>query len=287
MNTIVEYVVNRVAEQYGLSVVVTYSEDSEDVVVVKPSEGHQNESFSVTLKIGWRSHTICFEPGAYAAPLIWRMGSNLHDNVAVINLFRRTLEKYRYVLEVGINGQEVVAEEPYNWPQEWRRLTIRAIGPLMVLDAHDTVQVIDIVDKAVLPFLGIVFTLVGIEDFETSGFSGVAEGTPYETMSTRYERKQLNRTACIALKGACCHACGFNFEDAYGDIGRGYIEVHHIVPVSRLGSGYILNIDDDLVPLCSNCHSIAHRRYPPYSVQEIIDMISRTNGEKHNHGQSS
>ena len=66
-----------------------------------------------------------------------------------------------------------------------------------------------------------------------------------------------------------------DFEKVYGLIGRGYIEVHHVESVARLAPGTILDPGTDLVPLCSNCHSMAHKRRPvPYTVNELKDMVA-------------
>ncbi|MCB5283744.1 MULTISPECIES: HNH endonuclease [unclassified Arthrobacter] len=75
----------------------------------------------------------------------------------------------------------------------------------------------------------------------------------------RYERDPDARRACIALHGTSCAACGFSFELTYGDVGADLMPVHHLVPVSRLGSRYELDPLTDLVPLCGNCHAVAHR----------------------------
>jgi 5-methylcytosine-specific restriction protein A len=54
----------------------------------------------------------------------------------------------------------------------------------------------------------------------------------------------------------------------------GFIEVHHTELVARLAPGTILDPAIDLVPLCSNCHSVAHKRKDtPYTVDEIKAMI--------------
>lgn len=55
----------------------------------------------------------------------------------------------------------------------------------------------------------------------------------------------------------------------YGDVVEGFIEIHHVTPVSQLGAGYLIDPANDLVPLYPNCHAVAHRRSPPYSVEEI------------------
>jgi 5-methylcytosine-specific restriction protein A len=76
--------------------------------------------------------------------------------------------------------------------------------------------------------------------------------------ANRFERDPEARRACIAHYGTSCAACGFSFEIAYGDIGRDFIDVHHTVPVSQLNENYRLDPVTDLVPLCANCHAMAH-----------------------------
>ena len=73
----------------------------------------------------------------------------------------------------------------------------------------------------------------------------------------RYERDPEARRACIAHRGSSCSVCGFSFEVAYGEIGKDFIDVHHVVPL-WLGAGYELDPLTDLVPLCANCHAMAH-----------------------------
>ncbi len=76
--------------------------------------------------------------------------------------------------------------------------------------------------------------------------------------ANRYENDPDARRACIAHHGTSCAACGFSFEVAFGAVGKDFIPVHHLVPASRLGSSYELDPVTDLVPLCANCHAMAH-----------------------------
>ena len=84
------------------------------------------------------------------------------------------------------------------------------------------------------------------------------EGKKYEASVTRYERNQGKRKECIAHYGYVCQVCEINFEQTYGEIGRNFIEVHHLHPVSQ-GERQV-NPIEDLIPLCSNCHSMIHRQ---------------------------
>lgn len=85
------------------------------------------------------------------------------------------------------------------------------------------------------------------------------EGRDYEVRGIRYERDSDARQRCIEYYGCRCQVCGMSFEEVYGEIGRDFIEVHHLVPISERGGDYIVDPIQDLIPLCSNCHSMIHR----------------------------
>ncbi|WP_392962891.1 HNH endonuclease [Streptomyces sp. LN245] len=57
-----------------------------------------------------------------------------------------------------------------------------------------------------------------------------------------------------------CEACGFDFEEVYGDRGAGYVECHHVVPLHEAGEGNTKL--GDLALICANCHRMIHRRAP-------------------------
>ncbi|QEM09075.1 HNH endonuclease [Mucilaginibacter rubeus] len=87
------------------------------------------------------------------------------------------------------------------------------------------------------------------------------EGGRIVVTSFRYERKPSLREDAYKAHGCSCSVCGFNFEKAYGEWGRDFIEVHHIEPLAS-GGGRSRKIDPkvDLIVLCSNCHRMVHRR---------------------------
>ena len=85
------------------------------------------------------------------------------------------------------------------------------------------------------------------------------EGAKKTVIVNQYERNQEARKKCIAEHGYICKVCGMDFEKTYGEIGRGFIHVHHIVPISTIGEEYQLDPVKDLVPVCPNCHAMLHR----------------------------
>lgn len=56
-----------------------------------------------------------------------------------------------------------------------------------------------------------------------------------------------------------CEVCAFDFRAAYGNLGDGYIEVHHVTPLHVAGPSETTL--DALAFLCANCHRMCHRSY--------------------------
>lgn len=69
-----------------------------------------------------------------------------------------------------------------------------------------------------------------------------------------------------------CEHCGFDFEETYGEIGKDFIEAHHMKPVSQLALGEKTKVED-IVMLCSNCHSMVHRCAKNFSI--LKDKIKK------------
>ena len=85
----------------------------------------------------------------------------------------------------------------------------------------------------------------------------------------RYERCPRAREECIRHYGATCELCGFDFLATYGEVMQGYINVHHLRPLSDAGGNYQVDPIEDLRPVCPNCHAVLHRWDPPYSLEEV------------------
>ena len=100
------------------------------------------------------------------------------------------------------------------------------------------------------------------------------EGAPEEIWISRYERSRLNRALCLAYHGYNCTACGINLREVYGEVARSFIHVHHLNPLAVTGSR-VPDPVKEMCPLCPNCHAIAHRRNPPFTPEEIKNMLKQ------------
>jgi 5-methylcytosine-specific restriction protein A len=72
-----------------------------------------------------------------------------------------------------------------------------------------------------------------------------------------------------------CEVCAFDFAHTYGDLGDGYIEMHHVTPLHASGTRETKLAD--LACLCANCHRMCHRSRPgeswrtPAALREQIE----------------
>lgn len=95
------------------------------------------------------------------------------------------------------------------------------------------------------------------------------EGTKKSINVNAYERDRKAREACIAYHGTKCQVCEIDLGERYGEVGDGFIHVHHLRPLKDIGEQYEVNPVEDLVPVCPNCHAIIHRREPPFGIDEV------------------
>jgi hypothetical protein len=101
------------------------------------------------------------------------------------------------------------------------------------------------------------------------------EGQRTSVLVNRYERDPKARQACLEHYGCRCAACGFIFSSFYGALGEGVIEVHHLEQLSEGEGGRLVDAVRDLRPLCSNCHTMIHRRQPALTIDELRALIQR------------
>lgn len=91
-------------------------------------------------------------------------------------------------------------------------------------------------------------------------YAGRYEGKLKETRLLQRIRSAENRRKAIEHHGVECAVCGFDFEKAYGELGKGFIEIHHLHPLGESDAEVLVNPETDLIPLCPNCHRMIHRK---------------------------
>ncbi|WP_323767672.1 hypothetical protein [Marinovum sp.] len=94
------------------------------------------------------------------------------------------------------------------------------------------------------------------------------------------ERSGAARKACIRHFGPSCRVCEMDFGNVYGELGTGFIHVHHLYPMKFVENAYSVDPIKDLVPLCANCHAMVHRVNPPMALEELKKLLRRRSAPK-------
>jgi 5-methylcytosine-specific restriction enzyme A len=104
------------------------------------------------------------------------------------------------------------------------------------------------------------------------------EGRLLTRTHTRRERNRklvnAKRTQRFRTDGKlACEVCQFDFRAMYGTHGHGFIECHHLKPLSELAAETSTHVDD-LALVCSNCHRMLHRSRPWLTIEQLRSMLS-------------
>lgn len=99
------------------------------------------------------------------------------------------------------------------------------------------------------------------------------EGAVLQVLVNSYERDPLARRRCIGHFGPTCVVCGFHFEAVYGPAAYGFIHVHHLRPLSEIGSEYVVDPVADLRPVCPNCHAVIHLGGGCRSIEQVRQLL--------------
>lgn len=115
-----------------------------------------------------------------------------------------------------------------------------------------------------------------IENDETNETDSVKEGQVlYKLHKVRERDRKIidaKKKKVLKDKGELkCEACDFDFEKTYGEMGKGYIECHHLIPLSNFQVNKETKLDD-LALLCSNCHRMIHK---DLSIKTITEFKSK------------
>lgn len=111
-----------------------------------------------------------------------------------------------------------------------------------------------------------------------SADDGFPEGRLVER---KHKSRERNQVLVAAAKDAFlknnatlqCEVCGFDFQEKYGERGRGYIEAHHTVPVSDMAPGQKTRLED-IALVCSNCHRMLHRSRPWLGMEQLRKLVT-------------
>jgi 5-methylcytosine-specific restriction enzyme A len=275
MKTDPEAIARRITAETGLPFEARIRSDGS--IELTPAGHASAHTFSLIISTGWRSIEIRFEQGAFSGNLVSAMGSADEDGRALFVAVLQDCVAAAATVSVRVNGGLETSGSAPPWHVPWKTLALTIRKGQLPLGDNDTSQ-----DALVLRWTACaaaaVVALLPLDDLSeptNPDVIGFPEGAKTRIEVNRYERDRRNRAAALAIHGCACLACGNLLAVVYGEAAANFIEVHHVKPVSELGPDYRINPRTDLVPLCPNCHGVAHRRVPPYSVSELRELIAQ------------
>ena len=141
--------------------------------------------------------------------------------------------------QIGMSREEMTSQ----------RILSRIQGPIRISD-----EIADYIDEK---YFEDVIDIIYPDEMTADEL--LSEGHHKSTIVNKYERNIRARQKCLDVHGYDCKVCNFNFQEFYGDIGRDFIHVHHLTPISEIKDEYIIDPVNDLIPVCPNCHAMLHR----------------------------
>ena len=226
----------------------------------------ETNTFYFDLTLGWQNFTIVAQPGPYGGALLKAMRSKGIEDATVFNRIFSAIALQNLRCDLLLNGKQVDVGSSSAWLDDWGMFQWTIESKVGFFSGKTSQEKSNLITETLLRCIGALVSLMPIQG------AGRNEGALRVRTVNDYERDEGLRGDCISLFGCFCQVCHFDFEKVYGEEGKGYIEVHHLERLAdrRLS---MTNPITDLVPLCANCHRIAHRRTPPYSPDEIRLMI--------------
>lgn len=278
-NNVAGHISKRLFQKFGIEWNFDSRKEKEgDVIILRPKEVLPREGFQIRILIGWKKITLAFQPEDNSGELLLAMGNSKKERLEEFSVIAKKAISEGASIEITLNGVVIPISQEINWPRHWQQLHIILRSPFIETDSDLALdgKLEEHVLVWVTFFISLLFTVLPLqEETQEENLEGLPEGAQTKVLVNRYERSRVNRQICIAKNGAFCNICGFDFGKQYGKDGDGFIEVHHLTPVSKLGGNYNINPVTDLIPVCANCHAMIHRRNPPYSVDEMKNLLSR------------
>lgn len=235
------------------------------------------QTFAIRVEIGWRRIDVRFRLGNFASELMSSFRSVDESGRRVFLAVLDACSNAGANVVLNLNGTTRSHKDDALWGESWRSFGFAVGKGMLAINEGGGTADIHLIEEWTARVAAAVIALLPVEEDVEESFDahGLPEGAKVRIEVNRYERDRRNRAAALAIHGHRCMACGTDMAERYGPVAEGLIEVHHVVPVSEVDHGYIIDPISDLVPLCPDCHSVTHRRSPPYSIKELQSMLHR------------
>jgi len=200
--------------------------------------------------------------GSLAKNLMKALGKVSQENKELFFHSIDLIEEKSIQVRLHCGSYQGPAKDMTTWPDSWKDFRL-ILTRIYEEKENSSNLLVDIGDYA----LSVMSTILPLERIETEGYE---EGTLIEFMHRRHERNKKNREIAIKIHGNSCKICSFTTKEVFGK--DEIIQVHHILPVSKMNEGHVVDPEKELIPVCPTCHAFIHTRKPPYTMDEVISM---------------
>lgn len=223
--------------------------------------------------------TMVLKPQDFSGSMLENMANASVEKKRSFCALAKSMISSNARIDMRINNNAVNPTDYTDWPLLWSKMSVKCV----VFPLDQAVGRVDNLSEPAIKWsklmIGLPLSLLTLAPLYDD-VSPETEGAKKLQQSIRYERSRVNRAICLDKYGYTCQACGMNFEESYGSLGKDFIHVHHIIPVSGLGENYALDPLTELVPLCPNCHAMVHRVDPPMPIEQLKTIISENNSKR-------
>jgi 5-methylcytosine-specific restriction protein A len=268
-------ILSRLSSELGIELVSEEnSANNESVHAVRFSGLDRTKSFSLVISRSWKTTQISFKADPFARDVVHFLCSQINSQSAQVSSYIDANELSFSSINLEIDGRPFFGSPRDVSPEPSLIFDVETLTP----ESSIQYGLFNSQEEKLLSFAVSLFASVlpveMVSYRNADEVVGYPEGAVSQVLVNRYERDPRNRKAAISIHGKSCMACGFNFQERYGDLGDDYIVVHHTVPVSRMGENYEVNPEKDLVTLCANCHAMVHRHDPPLEISQLKQLLS-------------
>ena len=273
MNSI-SSVLESLSAEFGVELLIEeHSIDKISPYAIRFSGLDNSKSFSLVISRSWKTTQVSFKADPFAKEVVHFLCSQINNRSSQVEAYIEANQSNYSSINLEIDGR------PFFGTSNNLSQDPTLIFEVEILTSASSIQhgLVNVQEEKLLRLAISLFTSVlpiEIVNYRHADeVVGYPEGAVSQVLVNKYERDPRNRKAAILIHGKSCMACGFNFQEKYGDLGYDYIIVHHTVPVSRIGCDYIVDPSTDLATLCANCHAMVHRQDPPLSVFELRNLL--------------
>ncbi len=267
-----EVIKNNLLDIYQIDIDV-YN-DNNDCILLRPADLEPEKGFYIKIEKGWKriDAEVVFEE--FSRKFVNSLSNPSKEGIEKFISILNNSEKKGFSSNVIINNTASKdIRGLLSTDSKWTNFELEISKAYIEDNTAMSEALLSLSEDIVGLMLSLMKLVEKNEDISDSHSIGLPEGAMQKITVNKYERNRINRKCCLDFHGYDCKVCAFNFEKHYGVTGRKYIHVHHVTPVAELGADYMINPVADLIPVCPNCHSMLHKNNPPFTVDELKNII--------------